>query len=441
MIKIKNRTIETILKLLRGFLKGDKFLKSEDYYLDPSVYHYYNEIIRYWSNLNFIVKKTLRSLNYSREIDNNVMGIYLYATYRITHEKASIETVLAELNSKKEYLLFFKRLSSFLWKEALRGKSEQEILSIKEAIPTFVINHLKPVMKFDFLKDNLLYMNNIRKDGESYFKINPLAIEDKNEGLRKLIQENLQILGINLIEDRDIPDLYRIPFEDKRKIIEQEWYNKGYILFQDKGSVAVVMILKPRSEDKILDISAAPGIKTTLIAQESNNKARILANDFNMSRLKQSIEIFNKFFVSNCFLLNSDSINIPLRREVYFDRVLIDAPCTGSGTFLAHPELKWRQNDDFLRQNTFLQRNLIRKGIDLLKPKGTLVYSTCSLYPEEGELQILKFLDELEPLKMPKWFYPSYNINSLELKGTGRLFPSIHHTQGFFIGNFKKKEL
>jgi len=436
LIKIKNGTIKTILKLLIGFLKGDRNLKSENYYLNPSVTHYYNEIIRYWSNLNYIIKKTLRSLNYSNEIDTNNMALYLYSTYRITYENSSIETLLEEINLTTDYSLFYERLSTFSWKEALRGKNEQEILSIKEAIPNFVINHLKPVMKFDFLKDNLLYMNNIKNTAESFFRINPLLTEDKY----KLIQENLRILDIDLIKDRDIPGLYCIPLKNKRKIIKQECYKKGYILFQDKGSVAVVKILKPREEDRIIDMCAAPGIKTTLIAQESNNKSRILANDFNTNRLKQCIEIFNKYRISNCFLLNSDSINLPFRGDVYFDKVLIDAPCTGSGTFLAHPELKWRQNEDFLHVNTLLQRKLIRKGIDLLKPKGTLVYSTCSLYPEEGESQILKFLDELEPLEIPNWFYPSYIINNLELKGTGRLFPSTHHTQGFFIGNFKKKE-
>ncbi|MHA1337708.1 MAG: SAM-dependent tRNA/rRNA cytosine-C5 methylase, partial [Promethearchaeota archaeon] len=68
------------------------------------------------------------------------------------------------------------------------------------------------------------------------------------------------------------------------------------------------------------------------------------------------------------------------------------------------------------------------------------VYSTCSLYAEEGEMQILKFLDYLEPLQLPEWFGKSYKIDDKEIAGTGRLFPAIHKTKGFFVGKFKKKE-
>ena len=120
---------------------------------------------------------------------------------------------------------------------------------------------------------------------------------------------------------------------------------------------------------------------------------------------------------------------------------MLDAPCTGNGTFLTNPELKWRQNDNFLHQNTVLQKKLLEKALKLLKPNGILVYSTCSLYPEEGEHLIMNFQDFLEPQTLPKWFSPSYNIEGTVLPGTGRLFPAIHHTQGFFIGKFKKKEI
>ena len=119
---------------------------------------------------------------------------------------------------------------------------------------------------------------------------------------------------------------------------------------------------------------------------------------------------------------------------------MLDPPCTGSGTFLSNPELKWRQSEKFLNQNIILQKKLLRSAIKFLKPNGILVYSTCSLYPEEGEFQILEVLDHLYPLDLPKWFSPSYTINDSIIPGTGRLFPSTHQTQGFFIGKFKKKE-
>ena len=184
---------------------------------------------------------------------------------------------------------------------------------------------------------------------------------------------------------------------------------------------------------------AAPGNKTSLIAQFSNNRAKIIANEFNKERCLFTKQLLLKLNAFNYHLLYTDSINPPFRITPQFDKVLLDAPCTGSGTFLTNPELKWRQNKSFLYQNVSLQEKLLNSALNLLKPKGILVYSTCSLYPEEGELQIIKILEHVKPLGLPKWFSPGYKINGKEIPGIGRLFPSTHRTQGFFIGKFKKR--
>ena len=117
----------------------------------------------------------------------------------------------------------------------------------------------------------------------------------------------------------------------------------------------------------------------------------------------------------------------------------MDAPCTGSGAFSRSPELKWRQNEQFLYQNVTLQAKLLETALELLKKGGILVYSTCSLYLEEGEMQVSRILDRVDPMEMPKWMSKSYEINGKTIPGTARLFPAIQGTQGFFIGKFKKK--
>jgi 16S rRNA C967 or C1407 C5-methylase (RsmB/RsmF family) len=171
-----------------------------------------------------------------------------------------------------------------------------------------------------------------------------------------------------------------------------------------------------------------------------NNQGHIIAGDFMSSRIKTMKKLLKNLNILNTFMINVDSIKFPIRFKNYFDRILLDAPCTGNGTFSANPELKWRQNFKFLHQCMLLQEKLFKSAIKLLKHNGILVYSTCSLYPEEGEFVISKFIDRLEPLELPQWFSPSYTLNDSIMPGTGRLFPSIHRTQGFFIGKFKKKE-
>jgi 16S rRNA (cytosine967-C5)-methyltransferase len=233
--------------------------------------------------------------------------------------------------------------------------------------------------------------------------------------------------------------MFWIPVSQKNRVLRNSLYQNGYLIFQDKASSTVIEALSPAEKDIICDMCAAPGTKTSLIAQWMNNKSHIVAADFLPERVEMMKNLLKQLNVLNTHIINTDSIIFPIRYQHFFDKVLLDAPCTGSGNLFANPELKWRQNNKFLQQNIVLQRKLIQSALNLLKPNGIFVYSTCSLYPEEGEYQILDIIDYLEPLNLPKWVSPSYKINNHTIPGTGRLFPSIHHTQGFFIGKFKKK--
>ena len=227
--------------------------------------------------------------------------------------------------------------------------------------------------------------------------------------------------------------------KNKKKIILNRLYKEGKLVIQDKASFAVAHLLEPQAHELICDMCAAPGIKTSIIAQLSQNQSKIIANDFSKPRLSVTRQLLRKLNVLNTNLMNSDGIKLPIKFTNFFDKILLDAPCTGSGTFSTNPELKWRQNEGFLHQNLVLQEKLLKSAINLLKSSGILVYSTCSLYPEEGELQVLKILNHFKPMELPKWFSPSYKIDHQQIPGTGRLFPATHYTKGFFVAKFKKK--
>ncbi len=302
-----------------------------------------------------------------------------------------------------------------------------------------MIDHLLTVMDIEFLKSNIEFMNGLKNNIEITVRINYLHEKSNFQDLLLSTKENLKKDKIDSDEDLDIPELLWIPLSQKNRVIRNSLYQNKNLIFQDKASAAVIQVLAPKEEDKICDMCAAPGIKTSLISQYMNNKSHVLAGEFLPKRAKIMKLLLNQLKIVNVHLINTDSIVFPIRFQNYFDCVLLDAPCTGSGAFLVNPELKWRQNEKFLRQNSVLQEKLLETALKLLKPNGILVYSTCSLYPEEGEYQILEFIDQLEPMDLPKWFSPSYKINNKLVHGTGRLFPSVHHTQGFFIGKFKKK--
>ncbi len=401
--------------------------------------HYLMEIIRYKNKIQFILNKTLRSMKKEIKQRLNQPNLLFYSVYSFFWEKKSFEKIKKELlplslsrEQIQDFQKFYQRLSNFNWEIALKGKNEIEQLSIQKAIPTFFINKLLPVMNLDDVKANSEKMDVQARIG--YFTIRLNSEID-------LAEFEIKFNHLKLERDENIPKTIHVPVKHKAKIITSRFYQENRIVIQDKASIASVHLMDPQENDKICDLCAAPGMKTRLIAQHSQNRASIVALDYNLDRLKQIKPMMQKTASKNYHIIHGDGLNPPIRETegILFDKILLDAPCTGSGTFSSHPELKWRQNQKFLNQNVFLQRDLIEKAFSMLKTGGILLYSTCSLYPEEGELQINNVLDRFEMEKLPDWISPSYNITKSTLNGTGRFFPTVHNTNGFFIAKLKKK--
>ena len=428
--------IEDYIKL---FLDGEPVHFSEEERSKPELVHYYNEVVRYWNKLNFMVKKTLRSLKIEG-LDTLEIAVLLYITYSNQIEGTSKDLLDKLLTSMPIDIYvgldFLDKLQTFSWKMALEGKSETEKLSLKRAIPSFFIKCLSEVMPLEKIREHHEVMNNI-KDKKSFTVFISENIEKTlNLCFIKNLQSEINKNELVFKKDIHIKQLYSVPSNYKSELIGSDLYKSGDLLIVDKGSAAVVDVLDPKPNETIGDLCAAPGAKSYLMKSQTT---RIIASDFHVERTKSMRKLLKQMNTSDLPIINTDSIQFPVREGFQFDKILLDAPCTGSGTFLHNPELKWRQSKKFLHQNMVLQEKLLISALELLKPHGILVYSTCSLYPEEGELQIKKVIDKLEPLELPEWFAPSYLIEDQTIPGTGRLFPATHGTQGFFIGKFKKK--
>ena len=330
-------------------------------------------------------------------------------------------------------------LELFSWEQALIGKNKFEKLSLEIAVPTFFVNKLATVMDLETIRANISLMDRNEGNEPLFFRLNDQSYDENQRDSLDSFLEELEEQGIKAKRDVHFSKIYYTEIQNKKKLLLNRWYKEGKLVIQDKASFAVTHLLEPQSNELICDMCAAPGIKTSIIAQLSQNQAKIVANDFSRPRVGVMRQLLRKFNVLNTSLMNSDSIQLPVRFTNFFDKILLDAPCTGSGTFSTNPELKWRQNEGFLHQNIVLQEKLLHSAINLLKPSGILVYSTCSLYPEEGEYQVLKILNHVNPMELPKWFSPSYRVDDQHIPGTGRLFPATHYTKGFFIAKFKKK--
>jgi 16S rRNA (cytosine967-C5)-methyltransferase len=432
VLSINQQTLNDLVKLLSEFVERKPGTLSGINRSNPQIVHYYSNIIRYWNQLNFILSKTLRSLDGGNDGLNIDPSYLLYAAYRIRYEQALPDQVLNELNLKKEQIFLLNRIKSFSWNIALKGKSKIERLSIEQAIPSFFIERLLKVMKIEEIRKNVEFMNNIDEKGDFTFQI--LSTKEQSNIIKDLKSENIPVHP-----DPHISHLYISQNKYKKKILSNNWYHDGKIIFQDKSSAAVADILSLDQSDFYWDACAAPGIKSIVISRASEDNFKMIGGDFDFNRLYQSRTLMIRHHVVNVNLCQMDSILPPFRFKNFFDKILIDAPCSGSGSFRNNPELKWKQSKYYLKTTTILQEKLLATAIKYLKPDGILVYATCSLYPEEGELQLIRYADDLVPMSLPDWFSKSYKINGSYLRGTGRLFPAVHHSQGFFIGKFKKK--
>ncbi len=168
-----------------------------------------------------------------------------------------------------------------------------------------------------------------------------------------------------------------------------ESFQKGWFYIQDPSTLLAVRQLDPQPGETILDLCAAPGGKTTFIAQLMNNQGRIIAHDNVPDRLKLIQENITRLGVT-CAETTSDlSINY---QPSTINRILVDAPCSNTGVLRRRVDLRWRIQPDEIERLRATQLDLLQKSAARLKPGGTLVYSTCSLEPEENTALVQQFL-------------------------------------------------
>lgn len=218
-------------------------------------------------------------------------------------------------------------------------------------------------------------------------------------------------------------------------VMNLDIYQNGEIYLQSLSSMLPPLFLEPCENESILDMTAAPGGKTTEMACLSNNKALITACEKNKIRFERM-----KYNVlkqgGRIGLLNQDALKLD---ECFtFDKILLDAPCSGSGTLIGK-ESFLNITEELIENSCIIQEKLLRKAIKLLKKNGELVYSTCSILKKENEEVLRKVLKsnlvEIVPLELENFDLPMLPVT---LPGTLCLQPTSLH-EGFFVAKLRKK--
>ncbi|ABL00836.1 16S rRNA (cytosine(967)-C(5))-methyltransferase RsmB [Pelobacter propionicus] len=228
--------------------------------------------------------------------------------------------------------------------------------------------------------------------------------------------------------------------EGRHQITSLPGFHEGLFAVQDEASQMAGLLLDPRPGERILDACAAPGGKATHLAQLMNDRGELLAMDVSGVKLPLIQESAHRLGISIIRTRRADLLNSAAFPVDSFDRVLLDAPCSGLGVIRRNPEAKWRLRPEDLTRLAETQRRMFANAVRMLKPGGRLVYSTCSTSREENEAVLHAFLSRqdgviLEDLNQ---VYPCWS-ELFTREGMLRSWPHCHGMDGFFAARLIKR--
>lgn len=228
-------------------------------------------------------------------------------------------------------------------------------------------------------------------------------------------------------------------FNKDYRLGKHPYFHCGLYYIQEPSSMAVEHILNVKSDDYVLDMCSAPGGKACYVASHLSNNGLMICND--MNRLRASILSHNieRFGLKNTIVLNSDPAKLVPLFTGFFDKIILDAPCSGEGMFRKLDQAVTTWSMDKVKECAYIQRNLIDQAYQMLKKDGILIYSTCTYSLEENEMQVDYMVNQLNmellPIQKEKGMESGYHNEHVV-----RMYPHKNIGEGQFIALLKKKE-
>jgi 16S rRNA (cytosine967-C5)-methyltransferase len=221
------------------------------------------------------------------------------------------------------------------------------------------------------------------------------------------------------------------------------WFIEGDMTIQDESSMLVAEALAPQSGMRVLDCCAAPGGKTTHIAEKMKDLGHVIACDVHVHKIALIQEQAARLNLNSIETIHSDALDLPSHyAEESFDCILLDAPCSGLGVIRRKPDLKWSKQKNEMLGICKLQLSLLESVQRLLRPGGILVYSTCTMEYEENQGMIARFLQQNANFTLdefPQSMFQKEVKSSLSLdKGMLQILPHQYQSDGFFIARLRK---
>ncbi|MEX2585876.1 MAG: 16S rRNA (cytosine(967)-C(5))-methyltransferase RsmB, partial [Balneolaceae bacterium] len=233
----------------------------------------------------------------------------------------------------------------------------------------------------------LMQANN--QNPNHYIRVNNLRTKTENFKLR------MDKAGIEYTESDWLPGYFKV--KSVHPFMEKGWLKKGFCQVQDIAAGFAATILDPKAGESIYDLCAAPGTKTIMISDLMGGEGDIIAVDISTERLEKLAASAMNYNAENIKIRRADAREISLKVT---DGVLLDAPCTGTGVLSKRADLRWRRTEQDLNDLIKLQEELLDEAANMVKKGGRLVYSTCSIEPEENMDQIRTFLKRYDNFEL-----------------------------------------
>ena len=312
----------------------------------------------------------------------------------------------------------------------LQNVSDEERIGLLTFHPTWFVKYCT---KLFGRREAIAMLEASAEPPPTYIRINTLKA-DENQILEKLVKERIRIEKV-----KDLKYTYKV-LSAKQPLTRTASFQEGLFYIQDKASCFAAEAANPKPGTTILDVCAAPGAKTTFLAQLMNNRGIIYSIDYSRRRMNVWRSEVARMGVKIAMPIIADACNPPpIVPEA--DVVVLDPPCTSTGAFGKLPSAKWRLTQRSIEKMSEIQWQMMNGCAEKVKLGGALVYSTCSITVEENEMLIERFL---------KWhsdFYlaeitPKIGFPGLRgMENCRRLYPHIHECNGFFIAKLLRSKI
>jgi len=376
-----------------------------------------------------------------KSLSNYKLGVQSFLrlyTYNVLFEDADLERAVTMASTARSILGWRQlhdveealgKILSLRLIDILASIGEEERSALQTYNPTWFVKYC---FKMLGRSQALGFLESASLPTPTYLRLNTLRMPEET-CLQKLKEE-----GVVLEKEPSLKHTYKVA-EAKKPLVRSQSFREGLFYLQDKASCLAVEVASPKPGDIVLDVCAAPGAKTTYMAQLMQNQGVIYSVDYSRRRMQEWKHETKRMGVENAGAIYADAQK-PLPMKLAADLLILDPPCTSTGAFGKTPSAKWRLTKRSVFTMAEIQWNMLTNCADNVRKHGHMVYSTCSVTLEENEMLIERFL---------KW-HPEYTlvdstprIGLPGLRGQvqcQRLYPHIHKCNGFFVAKLMRVE-